>query len=85
MNTADLSKELKNYTMEQKLELHYKEHIDFLSSKRDVELDKLVNMLKSNSDRLRIENQFEILMKEQNQLSLTIGANRVFVNSRYDK
>ena len=42
-------------------------------------------MLKSNSDRLRIENQFETLMKEQNQLSLTIGANRVFVNSRYGK
>lgn len=71
--------------MEQKLELHYKKQIDFLTSKRDVELDKLINMLKSNSDRLRIENQFEILMKEQNQLSLTIGANSVFVNSRYGK
>jgi len=71
--------------MEQKLELNYKEQIDFLSSKRDIELEKLVNMLKSNSDRLRIENQFETLMKEQNQLSLTIGANRVFVNSRYGK
>ena len=56
-----------------------------LTSKRDGELDKLINMLKSNSDRLRIENQFEIVMKEQNQLSLTIGANRVFVNSRYGK
>ena len=67
--------------MEQKLELNYKEQIDFLTSKRDIELEKLVNMLKSNSDRLKIENQFETLMKEQNQLSLTIGANRVFVNS----
>jgi hypothetical protein len=71
--------------MEQKLELNYKEQIDFLTSKRDIELDKLTNMLKSNSDRLRIENQFEVLMKEQNQLSLTIGANRVFANSRYSK
>ena len=70
--------------MEQKLELNYKEQIDFLTSKRDIELEKLVNMLKSNSDRLKIENQFDTLMKEQNQLSLTIGANRVFVNSRYD-
>ena len=69
--------------MEQKLELNYKEQIDFLTSKRDIELEKLVNMLKSNSDRLKIENQFDTLMKEQNQLSLTIGANRVFVNSRY--
>jgi hypothetical protein len=69
--------------MEQKLELHYNEQIDFLISKRDTELDKLVNMLKGNSDRLKIENQFGVLMKEQNQLSLTIGANRVFVNSRY--
>ena len=68
--------------MEQKLELNYKEQIDFLTSKRDIELEKLVNMLKSNSDSLKIENQFETLMKEQNQLSLTIGANRVFVNSR---
>ena len=67
--------------MEQKLELNYNEQIDFLTSKRDIELEKLVNMLKSNSDRLKIENQFETLMKEQNQLSLTIGANRVFVNS----
>ena len=58
--------------MEQKLELNYKEQIDFLTSKRDIELEKLVNMLKSNSDRLKIENQFETLMKEQNQLSLTI-------------
>jgi hypothetical protein len=71
--------------MEQKLELNYKEQIDFLTSKRDIELEKLVNMLKSNSDRLKIENQFDTLMKEQNQLSLTIGANRVFVNSRYGK
>jgi hypothetical protein len=71
--------------MEQKLELNYKEQIDFLTSKRDIELEKLVNMLKSNSDRLKIENQFETLIKEQNQLSLTIGANRVFVNSRYGK
>jgi hypothetical protein len=71
--------------MEQRLELNYKEQIDFLTSKRDIELEKLVNMLKSNSDRLKIENQFETLMKEQNQLSLTIGANRVFVNSRYGK
>jgi hypothetical protein len=71
--------------MEQKLELNYKEQIDFLTSKRDIELEKLVNMLKSNSDRLKIENQFETLMKEQNQLSLTIGANRVFVNSIYGK
>jgi hypothetical protein len=71
--------------MEQRLELNYKEQIDFLTSKRDIELEKLVNMLKSNSDRLRIENQFETLMKEQNQLSLTIGAYRVFVNSRYGK
>ena len=71
--------------MEQRLELNYKEQIDFLTSKRDIELEKLVNMLKSNSDRLRIENQFETLMKEQNQLSLTIGANRIFVNSRYGK
>jgi len=58
--------------MEQKLELNYNEQIDFLISKRDIELEKLVNMLKSNSDRLKIENQFETLMKEQNQLSLTI-------------
>jgi mRNA-degrading endonuclease RelE of RelBE toxin-antitoxin system len=71
--------------MEQRLELNYKEQIDFLTSKRDIELEKLVNMLKSNSDRLRIENQFETLMKEQNQLSLTIGGYRVFVNSRYGK
>jgi len=71
--------------MEQKLELNYKEQIDFLTSKRDIELEKLDNMLKSNSDRLKIENQFDTLMKEQNQLSLTIGANRVFVNSRYGK
>jgi hypothetical protein len=71
--------------MGQRLELNFKEQIDFLTSKRDIELEKLVNMLKSNSDRLRIENQFETLMKEQNQLSLTIGANRVFVNSRYGK
>jgi hypothetical protein len=71
--------------MEQKLELNYNEQIDFLTSKRDIELEKLVNMLKSNSDRLKIENQFETLMKEQNQLSLTIGANRVFVNSIYGK
>ena len=71
--------------MEQKLELNYKEQIDFLTSKRDIELEKLVNMLKSNSDRLKIENQFDTLMKEQNQLSLTIGANRVFVNSIYGK
>jgi hypothetical protein len=42
--------------MEQKLELNYKEQIDFLTSKRDIELEKLVNMLKSNSDRLKIEN-----------------------------
>jgi hypothetical protein len=63
----------------------YNEQIDFLTSKRDIELEKLVNMLKSNSDRLKIENQFETLMKEQNQLSLTIGANRVFVNSVYGK
>jgi len=71
--------------MEQKLELYYKEQIDFLTSKRDTELDKLVNMLKGNSDRLKIENQFNTLMREQNQLSLTIGSNRVFVNSRYGK
>jgi len=71
--------------MEQKLELNFNEQIDFLTSKRNIELEKLVNMLKSNSDRLKIENQFETLMKEQNQLSLTIGANRVFVNSRYGK
>ncbi len=71
--------------MEQKLELNYKEQIDFLTSKRDIELEKLVNMLKSNSDRLKIENQFETLLKEQNQLSLTIGANIVFVNIRYGK
>ena len=71
--------------MEQKLELNYNEQIDFLTSKRDIELEKLVNMLKSNSDRLKIENQFETLMKEQNQLSLTIGANRVFVNSIHGK
>ena len=57
------------------MEKSYKEQIDFLTLKRDTELDKLVNILKSNSDRLIIENQFELMMKEQNQLSLTIGAN----------
>jgi hypothetical protein len=57
------------------MEKYYKEQIDFLTLKRDTELDKLVNILKSNSDRLIIENQFELMMKEQNQLSLTIGAN----------
>ncbi len=71
--------------MKQTLELNYKEQIDFLTSKRNIALDKLNGMLKNNSDRLKIENQFETLMREQNQLSLTIGANRVFVNSKYGK
>jgi hypothetical protein len=79
------TKKIIQMEMEQKLELNYKEQIDFLTSKRDIELEKLVNMLKSNSDRLKIENQFETLLKEQNQLSLTIGANIVFVNIRYGK
>lgn len=68
--------------MERKLELHYNEQIDFLTSKRDIELDKLVNMLRNNSDNLSIENQFEILMKIQNKLSLTVNANKVFLNSK---
>lgn len=73
----------KRTKVEQDLEQNYKEQIDFLTSKRDVELNILINMLRGNSDRLIIENQFDVLMKEQNQLSLTIGANRVFVNSKY--
>jgi hypothetical protein len=31
----------------------------------------------NNFKNVRIENKFEVLMKEQNQLSLTVGANRV--------
>ena len=60
--------------METKLELYHKEQIDSLTSKRDSELEKLVGMLKNDSDRLEIEKKFEILMKKQNQLSLTLGA-----------
>ncbi|MFZ4103751.1 MAG: hypothetical protein ACOYKI_03380 [Sediminibacterium sp.] len=55
------------------LELRYKEKIDLLTPKRDMELDKLLNMLKSNSDRDKIENQFETLMRKQELLSSTIG------------
>ena len=40
-------------------------------------------MIKNNSDRLKIEDKFKSLMREQNNLSLSIGAQKVLNASTY--
>ncbi len=63
--------------------MELKDHIKYLSERRDKELDALVSMIKSNSDRLKIEDKFSSLMREQNNLTLSIGAERVLNASTY--
>jgi hypothetical protein len=63
--------------------MELKDHIKYLSERRDKELDALVSMIKSNSDRLKIEDKFSSLMREQNNLTLSIGAEKVLNASTY--
>jgi hypothetical protein len=63
--------------------MELKDHIKYLSERRDKELDALVSMIKSNSDRLKIEDRFSSLMREQNNLNLSIGAEKVLNASTY--
>jgi hypothetical protein len=59
------------------------DHIKYLSERRDKELDALVSLIKNNSDRLKIEDRFSSLMREQNNLNLSIGAEKVLNASTY--
>lgn len=63
--------------------MELKDHIKYLSERRDKELDALVSMIKNNSDRLKIEDRFSSLMREQNNLNLSIGAEKVLNASTY--
>jgi hypothetical protein len=63
--------------------MELKDHIKYLSERRDKELDALVSMIKNNSDRLKIEDRFSSLMREQNNLNLSLGAEKVLNASTY--
>lgn len=63
--------------------MELQDHINYLSERRDRELESFISMIKNNSDRLKIEDKFKSLMREQNNLSLSIGAQKVLNASTY--
>lgn len=63
--------------------MELQDHINYLSERRDKELESFISMIKNNSDRLKIEDKFKSLMREQNNLSLSIGAQKVLNSSTY--